>query len=154
GNLVATDLVNRGRPCYGDGREQGSGSLASQLPITNPPTLFPSLSSQLLPISVLASLLASPAIHLSRGFTMSPPTPLAIVFGLDADKDRPSRWLWHGLLGSGKLTLLTSLWKSGKTTLLAHLLARRRHGGDFLGLAVVPGVSLIVSEEARDLWLE
>jgi hypothetical protein len=85
---------------------------------------------------------------------MSSSVSPGIVFGLDGDKDRQTRWLWHGLLGPGKLTLLTSLWKSGKTTLLAHLLARRRHGGDFLGLAVVPGVSVLVSEEGRELWVE
>jgi hypothetical protein len=77
-----------------------------------------------------------------------------IVFGLDSDHHSPTRWLWHGLLAPGKLTLLTSLWKSGKTTLLAHLLAHRRHGGEFLGLAVTPGVSLVVSEEPPDLWPE
>jgi hypothetical protein len=75
-----------------------------------------------------------------------------IVFGLDVDNPTPTRWLWHGLLAPGKLTLLTSLWKSGKTTLLAHLLAHRRLGGDFLGQAVTPGVSLVVSEEPPDLW--
>jgi hypothetical protein len=74
-----------------------------------------------------------------------------IVFGMAADTI-PTSWLWHGLLAPGKLTLLTSLWKSGKTTLLAHLLACRRLGGEFLGQAVTPGVSLIVSEEPRDLW--
>jgi hypothetical protein len=69
-----------------------------------------------------------------------------------ASECAPPAWMWHGLLAPGKLTLLTSLWKSGKTTLLAHLLARRRAGGEFLGLAVAPGVSLVVSEEPRDLW--
>jgi hypothetical protein len=87
-------------------------------------------------------------------------TPMAdhacpgISFDLEAEAVAGTRWLWHGLLAPGKLTLLTSLWKSGKTTLLAHFLARRRHGGDFLGLAVAPGGSLIVSEEPRDLWHE
>jgi hypothetical protein len=76
------------------------------------------------------------------------------VFGLDSDDVPPTRWLWHGVLAPGRLTLLTSLWKAGKTTLLAHLLARRRQGGEFLGLAVTPGVSLVVSEEPRDLWPE
>jgi hypothetical protein len=84
---------------------------------------------------------------------MSDLTHSGIFFGLDGDVP-PTCWLWHGLLAPGKLTLLTSLWKSGKTTLLAHLLARRRQGGDFLGLAVTPGVSLVVSEEPRDLWPE
>lgn len=84
-----------------------------------------------------------------------------------ADQRALIPWLWHGLLAPGKLTLFTSLWKSGKTTLLAHLLARRvpvadsaQPGGqaqpdrDFLGLAVKPGVTLIVSEEPPDLWPE
>ena len=38
-------------------------------------------------------------------------------------------WLWHGFVAPGNLTLLTSLWKSGKTTLLALLLSRRKYGG-------------------------
>jgi hypothetical protein len=52
------------------------------------------------------------------------------------------------------VTLFTSLWKSGKTTLLAHLLGRRRWGQEFLGQAVRSGGSLVVSEEPRDLWPE
>jgi hypothetical protein len=64
-----------------------------------------------------------------------------IVFGMDADTI-PTSWLWHGLLAPGKMTLLTSLGKSGKTTLLAHLLAHRQRGGEFLGQAVAPGVSI------------
>src|SRR5437016_4914698 len=66
----------------------------------------------------------------------------------------PTRWVWHGLLAPGKVTLLTSLWKSGKTTLLAHLLAHRRDGRDFLGLGLAPGGTLVVSEEPADLWPE
>jgi hypothetical protein len=84
---------------------------------------------------------------------MSQITP-TVLFGLDDQPPPSTRWLWHGLLGPGKLTLLTSLWKSGKTTLVAHLLARRRHGGDFLGLPVAPGGTLIVSEEGKDLWAD
>ena len=30
-------------------------------------------------------------------------------------------WLWDGFLAAGNLTLLTSLWKSGKTTLVSCL---------------------------------
>ena len=32
-------------------------------------------------------------------------------------------WLWEGLLAAGNITLLTSVWKAGKSTLLALLLA-------------------------------
>src|SRR5262249_47409825 len=132
----------------------GIGCLALRPPRPGPATHCLSLSAQLLPVSVLDALHPSLASHWSRGFAMSPPLPPRIVFGLDGQKDHQTPWLWHGLLRPGTLTLLTSLWKSGKTTLLAHLLARRRHGGDLLGLAVVPGASLVVSEEARDLWVE
>lgn len=81
---------------------------------------------------------------------------LATFISFDPAADRPSetQWLWHGLVAAGKVTLFTSLWKSGKTTLVAHLLARRRAGGEFLGQAVAPGGSLVVSEEPRDLWPE
>jgi hypothetical protein len=85
---------------------------------------------------------------------MSHSTRSGISFGLGCQEAPPTRWLWHGLLTPGKLTLLTSLWKSGKTTLLAHLLAHRRSGEDFLGQAVRPGISLVVSEEPPDLCPE
>jgi hypothetical protein len=39
-----------------------------------------------------------------------------------------AHWLWHGYLLPGSVTLLTSVWKAGKTTLLSVLLARNgRH---------------------------
>src|SRR5713226_7382312 len=39
-------------------------------------------------------------------------------------------WLWYGYLAAGKITLLTSQWKSGKTTLISILLARMAQGGE------------------------
>lgn len=65
-----------------------------------------------------------------------------------------SDWLWPGFLARGNLTLLTSMWKAGKTTLLAHLLARRLKGQSLLGAAVAPGRSVVISEEPRSLWAE
>ena len=50
--------------------------------------------------------------------------------------------------------LLTSLWKSGKTTLLSHLLARRKAAGDFVGLPLVPGKSAVISEEGCAIWAD
>jgi len=61
-------------------------------------------------------------------------------------------WLWRGYLAAGQLTLLTSLWKSGKTTLLSVLLARLQDGGELLGLPVRPARALILSEENLGLW--
>src|SRR5205807_153532 len=44
------------------------------------------------------------------------------------------RWLWRGYLAAGAVTLLTSQWKTGKTTLTAVLLARLKAGGQLAGL--------------------
>jgi hypothetical protein len=61
-------------------------------------------------------------------------------------------WLWHGYLAPGKITALISPPKSGKTTLLSHLLARFGQGGQLAGLAVAPARALVVSEEAPADW--
>ena len=66
----------------------------------------------------------------------------------------PKLWLWHGYLAPDNLTLLTSLWKSGKTTLLSVLLSRLRSGGSFAGLALAPANAVVVSEEGSALWDE
>jgi hypothetical protein len=61
-------------------------------------------------------------------------------------------WLWHGYLGPGKITLLTSQWKSGKTTLVSLLLARMQQGGQLAGLSVAPGQAFVISEESPAHW--
>jgi hypothetical protein len=64
------------------------------------------------------------------------------------------RWLWQGYLAAGNVTLLTSQWKSGKTTLVAVLLARLAQGGQLAGLGVQPGKAVVISEESPLLWHE
>ena len=61
-------------------------------------------------------------------------------------------WVWHGYLAPGNLTLLTGLWKCGKTTLVAVLLARRHDGQPLLGRAVSGGKSVVVTEESAAHW--
>src|SRR5262245_13008841 len=61
-------------------------------------------------------------------------------------------WLWHGFLAPGKVTALVSSPKSGKTTLVSHLLARTSQGGQLAGLAVAAGRAIVVSEEATSDW--
>jgi hypothetical protein len=73
---------------------------------------------------------------------------------LTALKEPPADWLWHGILARSNVTLLTSQWKAGKTTLLSLLLARRKQGGTLAGLAVQPGKTLVVTEEAPALWAD
>jgi hypothetical protein len=39
-------------------------------------------------------------------------------------EEPPADWLWEGFIARANLTLLTSMWKSGKTTLVSLLLSR------------------------------
>jgi hypothetical protein len=68
--------------------------------------------------------------------------------------DASKEWLWQGYLLPGAVTLLTSLWKSGKSTLLSVLLARLQTGGVLGGFPVRSGRAVVLSEEPRDLWWE
>jgi hypothetical protein len=64
----------------------------------------------------------------------------------------PTEWIWEGLIKPRSLTLLTSQWKAGKTTLLSILLGLRVAGGSLGGLAVKPGNTLIITEEPIPDW--
>jgi hypothetical protein len=79
--------------------------------------------------------------------------PLSYLDLEAAARDRGD-WLWRGLLAPGNLTLLTSLWKSGKSTLIGLLLARMKTGGLLGGLEVRPGRAVVVSEEAPLIWYQ
>jgi hypothetical protein len=86
---------------------------------------------------------------------MSPHTPalatadlLARVVAardLDQASFTPPTWLLHGYVGPGKVTLLTSQWKSGKTTRVSLLLARMQQGGQLVGLPVAGGKAFVIS---------
>ncbi len=65
-----------------------------------------------------------------------------------------ARWLWNGYLAPGDVTILTSQWKTGKTTLLTGLLQNLGTGEPFLGRTVERGRAWIVSEESIELWRE
>ena len=69
---------------------------------------------------------------------------------LDQD-EKQSSWIWEGYLAPGNVTLLTSQWKSGKTTLISILLSRMREGGELLGHRLAKGKAVVVSEESRRL---
>jgi hypothetical protein len=86
-----------------------------------------------------------------------PTSPLPTFRPLSLDEVRAAAaartdWLWHGYLVPGGVTLLTSLWKSGKTTLLSVLLHRMKTGGELAGAAVTAARAVVVSEEDPVLW--
>ncbi len=63
-------------------------------------------------------------------------------------------WLWQGYLAPRQITLLTAMWKTGKTTFIGGLLARMKTGGEYCGQKLRAGRALVVSEEERTLWLK
>src|SRR5438874_915509 len=90
---------------------------------------------------------------LLRSLTMSQktrpsPAPLPLLSVADLKTAaRPARWLWQGFLTAGAITLLTSQWKAGKTTLLAVLLSKMKTGGRLAGLKVAAGRAVVLTEE-------
>jgi hypothetical protein len=79
----------------------------------------------------------------------------AISYGnerVQARNPQPVQWIWDGVIAEGAITLLSAPEKTGKTTLLSLLLDRRREGGLLLGRPVLPGRSILCSEESDDLW--
>jgi hypothetical protein len=84
----------------------------------------------------------------------SAPVPALWLEDLEQASSPHLDWLWQGYLAPGNVTLLTSQWKTGKTTLLALLLDRMKSGGTLAGLPVRAGKALVVTEESTAMWLE
>lgn len=66
---------------------------------------------------------------------------------------REPAWLWPGYLARGETTLLTSQWKTGKTTLVSVLLAKLARGEEFMGQQLPRCKGAVVSEERLENWL-
>lgn len=80
--------------------------------------------------------------------------PLAMDLIDTAQAGTATDWLWHGLIARGNITLFTSQWKAGKTTLITGLLHAFAAGGTFLNRKVAPTRPLVVSEESRQTWAD
>jgi hypothetical protein len=95
----------------------------------------------------------SPSVSLEAPVCTALPEKPAGFWGQELEHEDPSvAWLWQGYLAFGQVTLLTSQWKSGKTTLLSVLLARLKSGGAVADLPVAATKAVVVSEEARGQW--
>jgi AAA domain len=82
-----------------------------------------------------------------QGFSSIPmPEAKVAAAGIKAD------WLWTGYIARGNLTLLTSLWKAGKTTMIAGLLQQLAADSMFLGRACRATKAMVVSEESPTAW--
>ena len=67
--------------------------------------------------------------------------------------ERADDWIWEGYLPRGGVTLLSALWKIGKTTLLSHFLRACGSGGEFFGQKLKASRVLYVSEESERHWV-
>jgi AAA domain len=95
--------------------------------------------------------MATSQIHLDRAVTFVP----ELMNRLDTlAAPSTTAWLWHGLIARRNITLFTSQWKAGKTTLIAGLLQQFATGGTFLDRPVLPAKILVVSEESRTTWAD
>jgi hypothetical protein len=82
------------------------------------------------------------------------PPPVAISH-LATTAGREVEWVWEGYIPRRAIVLLTALWKSGKTTLLTHLLKAMGEGDhDFCGLALRPCKVLMVTQEGDGIWTQ
>ncbi|MGQ9556245.1 MAG: AAA family ATPase [Anaerolineae bacterium] len=75
------------------------------------------------------------------------PVPISQVAGSTSPD-----WLWYGYLARYSYTLLLGFWKSGKSTVIAHLLKAMAEGGEFCGAQVKRAMALVVSEEPASKW--
>lgn len=77
--------------------------------------------------------------------------PYTLVSIADLGPAEEPDWLWQGYIARGAITLLTGLWKSGKTTLMSNFLRDLYRG---VGLVGVPmnAPTIYLSEESKGLW--
>lgn len=61
--------------------------------------------------------------------------------------DPAQNWLWYGCIRRGAATMISAHPKTGKTTLISHLLRSFQDGGEFLGLTTQPARVLVLTEE-------
>jgi hypothetical protein len=86
--------------------------------------------------------------------TPAPAFAAPIPASLLRRQDPERKWLWHGYIARGAVTLFSSLWKAGKSTLLAHLLKAMGSPGLFCDLRVQACRVLYITEEAESRWAE
>ncbi|NBQ69295.1 MAG: hypothetical protein EBU46_10855 [Nitrosomonadaceae bacterium] len=61
-------------------------------------------------------------------------------------------WHWHGYVRPGCVTMLSALWKAGKTTLISQLLRAWETQESFLGQKIAKTRALYISEENDSTW--
>ncbi|MBA3724766.1 MAG: bifunctional DNA primase/polymerase [Candidatus Levybacteria bacterium] len=84
------------------------------------------------------------------GISSTSYTPL-LLSQLSHDEN-PVEWIWEGYLAKKHLTILSALWKAGKTTLITNLLKIMQEEGSLAGQNTHKANVLILSEESSTIW--
>jgi hypothetical protein len=93
-------------------------------------------------------LVPNPGTESGRRFGVS--IPCSALSAVDPER----QWLWRPYVARETITLLSALWKAGKTTMLSRLLRRLERGGTFCGGEVSPAKVLYITEESQGQWAE
>src|SRR3990167_1992567 len=68
------------------------------------------------------------------------------------EDDNKKDWIWENYIARGNITLLSALWKAGKSTLLRCMFQAMAQEEEFAGQPTKRCKVLVVSEEARGEW--
>lgn len=68
------------------------------------------------------------------------------------EDDNKKDWIWENYIARGNITLLSALWKAGKSTLLRCLFQTMAEEGEFAGQPTKKCKVLVISEEAKGEW--
>lgn len=68
------------------------------------------------------------------------------------EEDNKKEWLWENYIAKRNITLLSALWKAGKTTFLRCLFLAMRNEEEFAGQPTKKNKILVISEEAKGEW--
>ncbi|MDZ4712441.1 MAG: AAA family ATPase [bacterium] len=69
------------------------------------------------------------------------------------EEENKREWIWENYIAKGHITLLSALWKAGKSTLLRHLFVAISREEEFGGQPTTKSRVLIISEENEGEWL-
>ena len=69
------------------------------------------------------------------------------------EEDNHKQWIWENYIAKGHITLLSALWKAGKSTLLRHLFLTVYNEEEFGGQPTYKSKILVISEENEGEWL-
>lgn len=76
------------------------------------------------------------------------------VWSQITEDQNKKQWIWENYIAKGHSTLLSALWKAGKSTLLRHLFITIHNQSEFAGQPTYKSRILVVSEENEGEWLE